>query len=98
MKKIIILLSLFIIAISASSTAQEAKKDTIGKKEGFFHRMFKSNDITKPRAQMQHFDTKKKDKKLKHNGTLAWNERKRKKNKKQDTAGFSAPAGGNGNH
>jgi hypothetical protein len=90
MKKIIIF-TLFLIGISAASFAQEAGKEQVApKKEGFFHKLFHRDN--KPRAQMHHFESAKRDPNLKHNGTAFWNRRRNKNKNKVDGDGFSTPS------
>ncbi len=88
MKKLIAF-TIFLIGISAASMAQEAGKEQTAKKEGFFHKMFHRDN--KPRAQMHHFDSAKKDPNMKHNGTAFWNRRRNKNKNKVDGDGFSTP-------
>ena len=78
MKKIFVLI-VFIIGIASSSFSQSAGK---GNAE-------RSNSKRKPRGQMFHFEKRKKDPNLKHNGTSF--RRNRKNRYKVDGDGFSAP-------
>ena len=89
MKKVI-LFAIFCIGFSTMSYSQ-AGKESSGKKEGFFSRIFHRAD--KPRAQMHHFDSRKKDPNMKHNGTAFW--RNRRSKYKVDGDGFSTPSNGN---
>ena len=92
MKKIIVI-ALFFIGLATTASAQEAGKETKAKKEGFFHRIFHRDN--KPRQQMHHFSSPKKDPNMKHNGTSFWNKRRKENKNKVDGDGFSTPDSGN---
>lgn len=88
MKKVI-LFAIFCLGVSTASYSQ-AGKESSAKSGNFFSRLFHRPD--KPRAQMHHFDARKKDPNMAHNGTAY-----RRKNKyKVDGNGFSTPSNGNG--
>jgi hypothetical protein len=89
MKKIIVF-ALFCFGISTASYSQ-AGKESSSKKGKFFSRIFHPSN--KPRAQMQHFDGRKKDPNMKHNGTAF--RRNRKSEYKVDGDGFGIPSNGN---
>ena len=90
MKKII-LFAIFCLGMSTASYSQAGKESSSGKSGNFFSRMFHRAD--KPRAQMHHFDSRKRDQNIKHNGTSYW--RNRKREYKVDGDGFSLPSNGN---
>ena len=75
MKKFV-LLSLLVVCFAISSSAQSAGKGS-GERSG---------SRAKSRKQMKHFDSKKEDKRIKHNGTSYW--RKRKSDYNVDGDGF----------
>lgn len=89
MKKVFLFI-VFCLGISTASFSQ-AGKESSGKSGNFFSRLFHRAD--KPRAQMHHFDARKKDPNKAHNGTSFW--RSRKREYKVDGDGFSMPSGGN---
>lgn len=77
MRKIFLLILLF-TGISTLSYSQSAGKGSSEKSGGFFHRLFHKEQA--PHAQMRHFDKRKKDPNMKHNGT-SWNRHRKSKNK-----------------
>ncbi|MBA3972086.1 MAG: hypothetical protein H0X46_08075 [Bacteroidetes bacterium] len=81
MKKII-LLFLLCIGLSLAGFSQAAGKGS-GEKSG--------GSKVKPRGQMRHFERRKKDPKMKHNGTSY--KRKGRNDKKVDGDGFSNTPG-----
>ena len=89
MKKIFVLI-VVLLGVSSISFAQSAGKgggEKSGKKGGMFHKE------RKPRKQMSHFDSKKRDPNIKNNGTTY-----RRNHKRQyynvDGDGFSSPKQG----
>lgn len=91
MKKLL-LISLLFIGFSTVSYSQSAGKGSSEKSGGFFSRIFKKEQ--KPHGQMKHFDKKKKDPNMKHNGT-SYNRRKKQKSQYNvDGDGFGTPSQG----
>jgi hypothetical protein len=90
MKKVIVFV-LFCIGFSTASYSQ-AGKESSAKSGNFFSRLFHRAD--KPRAQMHHFDSPKKDPNMKHNGNDAYHKNK-KSEYKVDGDGFGLPSNGN---
>ncbi len=89
MKKVFLFV-IFVVGFSTASFSQ-AGKESSAKSGGFFSRLFHRAD--KPRAQMHHFDARKKDPNQGHNGTSFW--RSRRREYKVDGDGFSMPSNGN---
>ena len=88
MKKVFVLI-IFLVGVSSISFAQSAGKGDSEKsgKGGFFHKE------RKPRKQMSHFDTQKRDPNIKNNGT-AYRRNHKREYYTVDGDGFGAAAPG----
>ena len=88
MKKVLVLV-IFLVGVSSISFAQSAGKGDSEKsgKGGMFHKE------RKPRKQMSHFDTQKRDPNIKNNGT-AYRRNHKREYYTVDGDGFGSAKGG----